>query len=142
MQRRFFEDFLVRPACYLIHDFVASFEFKTKPKLTWRSVAYVLVWGGLLDTGSRRIVVLDNWCWFPNYNRSVTEPSSKILEELCCNSVVYWLNLELCIPLSLVQILFLLSSLVLPSPNYNYLLHTHTWKNKLISVALCLVKDS
>ena len=56
LQRRFFEDFVGGPLI-LIHDFVATFGVNDRP--IYMALGGLLVWGGLLDTGSRPSVVDD-----------------------------------------------------------------------------------
>ena len=55
LQRRFFEDFGGGP--FWIHDFVATFGVNGRP--IYMESCSKLVWGGLLETGSRPSVVDD-----------------------------------------------------------------------------------
>ena len=63
LQRKFFwdgsvKDLLLRGAAgHWIHDFVATFRVNDRP--IYMALCSQLVWGGLLDTGSRPSVVKD-----------------------------------------------------------------------------------
>ena len=62
----------------MIHDYVATLGVNNTP--IYMYLCSNLVWGGLLDTGSRPSVE-ENWYKFPPYNRSFTEPSPIIFED-------------------------------------------------------------
>ena len=79
----------------MIDDFVATFGINDRP--IYMALCSKLVWGGLLDTGYRPSVVMidtssktsvvDDSYRFPTYNKLFKEYSSKIFENLRCNSV-------------------------------------------------------